>query len=539
MSEFLNIHTPGSRHELSISLEDIQGLGSEFQGLSLEDAGALLEKRLASRRWRLDNLYKVTDEAGSVFTFKMRFAQKLLFLGFWFCNLILKSRQHGITTEMCILQLDTALFNSNIHCAIIAHNKEDAKDFFTKKVKFAYDNLPNWLKVAMPAKQDAVGVLSFENGSSMRVTVSGRSGTYQFVHISEFGKMCARYPARAEEVITGTLNTIHPGQMVTIESTAEGRGGRYYEMVQDAIRLQQEGRPLSQLDFKFHFFGAHEREGNRISTPVPIPKRLEEYFEKVESKLGVRLDQEFKWWYVTKEKVQGEFMFREHPLTPEEAFMQSIEGSYYSREMADLRKRGGILNVPYKPGHLVNTFWDLGLNNLNAIWFVQFIGKEIHVIDYYENSGEGLLHYAEYLRKLKYLYGRWVAPHDITVHEYTSNKTRLAIAKEMGINFEVGPKVSKATQIETVRLTLPVCYFDGEKCEKGIERLDNYRKQWNDKLACWRDQPLDDDNTHGADAFALMAMSAPGVHSWDSPQPLDPLGRGKDDIEMADPAGWS
>lgn len=446
---------------------------------------------------------------------------------------------------MCILQLDQSLFNSNTHCAIIAHNKEDAKDFFVKKVKFAHDNLPNWLKAGLKARQDAVGVLSFDNGSSIRVTTSGRSGTYQMVHISEFGKMCAKFPAKAEEVITGTLNTIHPGQIVTIESTAEGREGRYYEMIKEARDAQKEKRQLSELDYKFHFFGAHEKAENRVSIPVPIPQRLEKYFDKVEGILGKKLSNEFKWWYVSKEKTQGEFMYREHPMTPDEAFHQSIEGSYYARQMSDARKAGRICSVPHKEGLPVYTFWDLGLDDFNVIWYIQKVGREIHVIDYYENSGEGLMHYADYCKDIRdingkpYRYGRWCAPHDITVHEYTTNKTRLKWAEEHGIKFEVGPKVSKAMQRETVRRTIPLCWFDLERCEKGIDRLDNFRKQWNDKLGCWRDTPLEDDNQHGADAFALMSLMIDGVHNWDEGPSMNIQVRQKVEQQGQDASGWT
>lgn len=518
-------------------------MGPEFKDLTHDQSVDLLEKKLRSRRWRLDNFYKVVDEKGRIVTFRMKFAQKLLFLGFWYCNIVLKSRQHGITTEMCILFLDTCLFNSNMSAAIIAHNNEDAKDFFNKKIKFAYDYLPEWIKNAIRARQDAAGVLSFDNGSSIRVTTSGRSGTYQLIHISEFGKMCAKFPARAEEVITGTLNTIHPGQLVTIESTAEGREGRFYEMVQESIKAQQEDRELSELDFKFHFFGAYENELNRITTPVPIPQRLQKYFEESESILGTKFEDEFKWWYVGKEKTQGELMYREHPLTPEEAFMKSMEGSYYHRQMAQARKDGRIGQYPHRPGIPVHTFWDLGFNEFNAIWFVQKVGGFINVIDYYENSGESLMHYADYLQELRekrgYQYGEWWAPHDIMVHEYTSGKTRLKFAQESGINFQVGSRVAKPTQIEAVRRTLPICRFDLEKCEKGIDRLDNYRKEWNDKLGCWRDRPYEDDNTHGADAFAVMALNLQGVHNFDEGPMVVPQEIQQLDQELSKPEGWT
>lgn len=536
---------PSGSKTIEISRNEIEAIDGDFRDLSDDDAIALLHKKLRSRRWRLDNLYHITNEAGEVLKFKMNYAQKLLFLGFWYCNIILKSRQHGITTFICILYLDTCLFNSNMSAAIIAHNKEDAKDFFGKKVKFAYDNLYPWLRNSIKSNQDATGVLSFDNGSSLRVTTSGRSGTYQMAHVSEFGKMCAQFPHKAQEVITGTLNTVHPGQLITIESTAEGKEGRFYDMCSAAMRQAKEGRPLGMLDYKFHFFGAQEREGNRIDTPVPITHRMREYFNQVEAKLPHPLDDPFKYWYVSKESTQGEFMKREHPLTPEEAFEASTEGAYYAKQMTDLRKRGQIGKYPYRDGILVFTFWDIGIDDYTAIWFAQKVGGEIHLIHYYENSGEGLLHYADYCRDLKLQdkpvrYGNWFAPHDMMVREYTSGKTRKEIAAGMGINFEIGDQVGIATQIQMVRQTLPICHFDYEECELGISRLDGYRKEWNDKLGVWRDKPRHDENSHGASAFALLASEIPaGAMNFHTAPPSDPAAMQNNDRELAHQDGWT
>lgn len=536
-----------SKDSLKINVKELEEvLGEEqFANMTYEEALESLSKKLKSRRWRLDNLYYITNEAGEVLKFKMKYAQKLLFLGFWYCNIILKSRQHGITTFICILYLDTCLFNSNISGAIIAHNKDDAKDFFHKKIKFAYDRLPGWLKKLNTAKTDAVGVLAFSNGSSLRVTTSGRSGTYQLVHISEFGKMCAKFPAKAEEVITGTLNTVHPGQLITIESTAEGREGRFYEMCNDAIKAMIEGRTLGLMDYKFFFFGAPENDLNYIDTPVPIVDRMGKYFDEQEAKSKRKLDDEFKYWYVSKEKTQGELMKREHPLSYQEAFEQSMMGAYYVRQMTDVRKGKRICKVPYKDGTMVHTFWDLGFNELTAIWFIQQIGREVHVIDYYENSGEGLLHYADYLRNRKdregnnYRYGEWWAPHDIMVHEYTAGKTRIDMARQAGISFQVGSKTSKPSQIQAVRNMLPLCWFDEERCDKGISRLDGYRKEWNDRLGCWRDTPMGNDDSHGADAFAVAALELKGIFNWHEGPPVNVEERKETERSMENPIGWT
>jgi hypothetical protein len=523
--------------------EDLQNLIDQLDPEEAEAARSLLTN-LDRQRWRLDNLYNIVDAGGHEIRFKMNYAQKLLYLGIWYCNLILKSRQHGITTFMCLLFLDICLFNSNTHACIIAHNREDAEDFFQKKVKFAYDNLPELLKKAIPAKLSSSKSLTFENGSSIRVTTSGRSGTYQLVHISEFGKMCAKFPMKAEEVITGTLNAIHPGMIVTIESTAEGREGRFYEMckqsqaIQDLIegrktkeelakgdaKLRQyldtvDGVKLSKTQYKFFFFGWYDNMLNVVDADgVPIPDRLDEYFAGIEGKTGVRLTDEQKAWYVTKEAVQGDFMYREHPSTAEEAFMASLLGTYYAVAMSNARKNNRIHSVPHQEGVLVDTWWDLGFNDINSIWLTQTVGREIHVIRYYQNSGESMIHYADYLRdlseKYEYRYGRWVAPFDIDNHEYTSGKTRRQIAFEAGINFEAAPKLDKPSQIANVRRIIPICWFDIEACERGLAGLDGYRKEWNDKLAVYRDKPLHDWASNPADAFAVMASAHQFMWDW-------------------------
>jgi hypothetical protein len=521
--------------------DEIQSISPEFKDLSDEDARELLKKRMASRRWRLDNLYYIMDVAGNKIKFVMNYAQRLLFLSFWYCNIILKSRQHGITTLMCILMLDTCLFNSNIQACIIAHNKDDAKKFFKDKVKFAYDHLPSWYRDSMPCSQDTVGELTFANNSSLRVTTSGRSGTYQMVHVSEFGKMCAKFPAKAQEVITGTLNAIHPGMLVTIESTAEGKEGRFFDMCEIAQNMQKQGLELSKIDFKFHFFGAQENEFNVLDAPVPMPSRLVKYFDLAEAKIGIRLTNQFRWWYTAKERTQGDMMKREHPLTPEEAFEASLEGAYYATQMAGIRKAEPtqICSVPYKDGVLVNTYWDLGIDDYTSIWFAQMIGREIHVIDFYENSGEGLLHYADIIMEKKYRYGTMWAPHDMIVREFTSGQTRLATAKNMGMNFSVSNRLSIESQIQLVRQTLPICWFDAEKCERGIAALDGYRKEWNDALGVWRDKPRHDWASHGANAFVVLAQNISGVHNFNEGPITNPMEDKKLDEELASPGGWT
>lgn len=170
------------------------------------------------------------------------------------------------------------------------------------------------------------------------------------------------------------------------------------------------------------------------------------------------------------------------------------------------------------PGVPVHTFWDLGVNDTTVIWFVQRAGLEWRVIDYYEHSGEGLEHYAKVLdakadpKGPGYRYGRHYAPHDISVRELGTGISRRERGAELGIRFETVPRVeNKADSIEAARTMLPQCWFDEEQCALGLERLEHYRKEWDDRLGCYRDRPLHDNNSNGADAFQTFAMAAPDI----------------------------
>lgn len=146
------------------------------------------------------------------------------------------------------------LWNRNINAAIVADRAFSSREIFRDKVKFAYDNLNPVIKSLVPASRDNANELRFANGSVYRVSTSLRSGTLQLLHISEFGKICRESPTRAQEIISGALNTVQAGQFITIESTAEGREGHFYDMVKKAQEKQDRGNALGVLDFKIFFY---------------------------------------------------------------------------------------------------------------------------------------------------------------------------------------------------------------------------------------------------------------------------------------------
>jgi len=458
---------------------------------------------LASPLWRINNLYNIIDKRGKKIIFKLNWAQEELYHNMWYCNVILKARQLGISTFVCLLFLDRCLFNPNQSAGIIAHTLEDAQQMF-RRVKIAYDSLPNEIKSIISADNDTSQMLKFSNGSSLRVGTSLRSSTFQYLHISEFGKICAKYPDKAQEIVTGSLNTVEAGQYIFIESTAEGRSGYFYDICKHAENLRNKHAELGKLDFSFNFFPWWKEKSYRIGNTLPITQEMQSYFDHLKG-LDIDLDDEQKAWYIAKEVMQKEDMRREYPSTPEESWEVSNEGLYYGKYMTLVRAEKRIGFVPYDEELPVHTAWDLGYNDSNAIWYFQIHKKEIRLIDYDEGSGESLSHWLGVLKSKPYVYGKHLAPHDIMVHEYSSGMTRQAAARKMGFNFLPAQKVEIIPGIDAVRNMLNRCWFDEKKCAKGLKAIDNYKKDWDERNACWRSQPLHNWSSHGADALRTLA----------------------------------
>lgn len=468
---------------------------------------ALAEKHLLDPFWRLNNLYHIVDKHGRKVRFQLNWAQQQLYRDMWFCNVILKARQLGISTLVSLLFLDRCLFNSNLSAGVIAHTREDAEHLF-KKIKFSYDNLPVQLKDLRSATIDSARELVFSNGSNLRVGTSMRGSTLQYLHISEFGKICAKFPDKAQEIITGSLNTLAPGQYCFLESTAEGREGHFYELCKQAEEIFCSGKELSQLDFRFHFFPWWKDVGYRIGSPIVMSPEMHEYFISLAGK-DILLDPEQKFWYAARYATQGENMHREFPSTPEEAWEQSTDGAYYAKQVNQARSEHRIGHIPYDTTVPVHTAWDLGYNDATAIWFFQIIGKEIRLIEYVEGAGESLAYWLGIVKSKQYVYEKHLTPHDVLAHEYSSGMTRQASARKMGINLIAVPKVEVIPGIDQVRNIFNRCWFDERKCVQGIKAIENYKKEWNDRQGCWASQPLHNWASHGADAFRTLAT---GLH---------------------------
>lgn len=183
-----------------------------------------------------------------------------------------------------------------------------------------------------------------------------------------------------------------------------------------------------------------------------------------------------------------------------------LVGAYYGTQMAAATKEGRICSVPWEPTVPVHTAWDLGISDSMSIWFFQMIGHEVRIIEYFEDSGEALSYYAKTLRERDYVYGMHLAPHDIEVRELGTGKSRRETARSLGINFRVVGQHEVLDGIDAVRNLLTRCWFDEKKCDRGVEALRSYRKEWDDKRKTYKNGPEHDWASHAADAFRILAM---------------------------------
>lgn len=216
-----------------------------------------------------------------------------------------------------------------------------------------------------------------------------------------------------------------------------------------------------------------------------------------------------------RKELKDEALFQQEMFT---SFTAPMQGAYYDNQMKFLMKNKRIGNVPMEPKLPVNTAWDLGYDDATSIWFFQQHHSEVRIIDYYENSGEGLLHYIKVLQSKGYLYGKHYGPWDLTIHDLGTGKTRIETARDMGLKFTPVKKIGVAEGIEACRNLLPRCWFNKETTESGVNCLKSYRKEWDEARQVFKSTPLHDWSSHAADSFRTLAVGIKDLTKKNKPQ---------------------
>jgi hypothetical protein len=477
------------------------------------------QEYLRSKLWRLNNVYTVINKDGEPVVFRMNLAQHIVYAATRQHPriIILKSRQQGISTFWLVSYFDDAVFCPFLSIGLMAQGTDEASTLL-ERVKFMWDQLDADIKsmVGVQLEKDNAKAVSFNNNSNIFIRVSFRSTTLQRLHVSEYGKIANTYPIRAKEVRTGTLQALAKGNTGVIESTAEGRND-FKTMWDNAVLLECSGQQLSPKDFKPVFLSWLDDPDCLLDIPQTIDAEAAKYFEELEKNSGRTLTNQQRWFWVAQHRELGGDVHQEYPGTPEEAFTAARDGTYFSRAFTEhVVRQGRVTSGLYDPNLPVDIFFDLGSDDYTVMGFVQWYRGDYRIVHEYWNNGMGIGHYLNVAADTGWDIRDIVLPHDAKQRTTATSGAGLAKntydiayehlkAEKLKWGVRVLPRTGLLDGIEAVRRMLPNMYIDST-CTYLIDCMQNYSKEWDDKLQVWKKTPLHDEYSHGADMLRQVAM---------------------------------
>jgi len=474
-----------------------------------------MDQRLKNKIWRLNNLYKIRNKKGELSKFKLNKAQEHYHYHKSHRNLILKSRQLGFTTYEAIDSLDDVLFTPNTDALMIAHNLEAGESIFTKKIAFAWEKLPIEIRNLYKVDNKTSKTLRFDFGlkgfSSLAVDTSGRSGTYQRLHITELADISKKYPKKIQDIIEGTIPAVPTDGRIDIESTSQGASGEFYEMFMQAWERQRE--QMSHLEYKAHFYNwTWDEDELQSIKPIQVSamdssEKFKEYQEKH------RLDdKQITYYYLKWLSLNRNWnaLKREYPTTPEEAFDAVSEGTFYGEILGTMQLNGQIGVFPNQKALKTHTVWDLGIGNNMRVGFFQKDPaiNRIRMVDHLVGEGsEGLPEIIAKVLKKPYNYGKHFGPHDLESTDIGTGKTRIEMANSLGLRFTLVPNYSLEDGINAVSLWLDRLDVNQFTCKEWIKSMKAYEREWDEKRGMYKDEPLHNWASHDADMARYAALS--------------------------------
>jgi phage terminase large subunit len=184
----------------------------------------------------------------------------------------------------------------------------------------------------------------------------------------------------------------------------------------------------------------------------------------------------------------------------------TLDGAIYARELREATEEGRITSVPYDTTKPVSVYFDLGWQDLTAIWFAQHIAGEVRLIDYYEDMQRPFGDYLRLLQSREYVYGTMWLPHDAQAKALGTGRSIEEMARSAGWRVRIVPKLSVADGINAARTLFPSFWFDRERCSDGLQALRHYRYDI-DPNGQFSRNPLHDAASHGADALRYVAVA--------------------------------
>ncbi len=488
-------------------------------------------KLIASKEWRLRNLYLILDEEGNMKPLAMRPEQETFLRERHSLNFVPKARKLGMSTIILLDYLDDCVFNPNRSCGHIDLKDVDAHDKL-QIARFAWLNGPNhpdeniaglWriIHEENPLVGDSAGALEWSNGSRQTAGVSYTGKTPQKLHVSEYGPIAAQFPKKAAEIKRGSMNAVPITGTQDVETTMEGgRFGECYHIFK--IGLKAAGGPLTALDWKIHFFPWQNHPSYRLPGHVPREADTIKYFKEIRERHGIDIPLDRQAWFEVKKRTQGEDMFQQFPTIVEECDMAVVAGQILTG-MTGLRNKGRIREFEKEANLPLFTFWDLGASDNSAGWLIQPCGKDDNWLDWTAGEGMGAKGVADVIHAWENRHGAILhhfVPHDARITDKGSGKTYLAQLIEAGVPAHRVTVVNRTPDvwvgINELRALLPRAYFHartdvdlrsetGASIPSGVGRLEGYRRTPQTAAGAIRVMPFPDICAHTADAARTYA----------------------------------
>jgi len=489
----------------------------EHEGLKFMRIPQELLENMRDPLWRIQNLYKIKDKNGNVILFKLNKYQLGIYYELHTRNVIPKARQLGVTTLMTIVYLDQILFSSHKKAVIIAKDDTSLKEIFREKILFALDNLPSWAKTMFSETESQTQrQVIFANGSSMAVQTSARSGTVNYLHVSELGPIDFSAPWKADEVVSGSLNTTNTeyqsGNMITIESTSKGPKGHFYRisMKAEELRLSMIENPrirMSPNDYKIHFLTWWMADEYEDHTNKEITEETRQYFRGLSSALDMPFSESKMRWWQFKKGEQGEDMEYEYPSTLEEAFTVKKVGIIYGEALRQLFEDKRYRPVVYNPSYYVDTWWDLGVSDSCVIIFTQTIKGIIYVIDVYDAKGKGLKEHSDMVQRKPYRYWSHNLPWDGAKRDMNAKTPKRWLVEYGLMNVRVSERLSFKIGIDNTESLFPRFVINELKCGRLKNALMIYRWKVDSTTGESSGTHVHDEASHFADALRTLGTS--------------------------------
>ena len=477
-----------------------------------------LHDKLGSKKWRMNNLYTIRDKDNNKRILTLNASQQLAIYKFSHNKkIILKSRQQGISTLFLAYYLDDCIFKPGFQAGIQSYGIDEAIKL-QKRAMLMWEELDTVIKEILGitlVSSNARG-MTFSNGSILKIG-NFRGDTLQGLHVSELGKIAKKYPDKAKELKTGAFQAVSTNSKITIESTAEGQSGLFYEMWIRATKKQLLGKPLTPLDFQPIFLSWLIDPDCYLEDKVEPESWHLDYEDKLVAELSIELsDGQRNWLYSKLDELQDDFD-QEYPASPDRAFRQSVEGTYFHHQYSKLLDEKRLGDFPFVPlditgNHIeVNVAWDLGVNDEMVLLFQQTVNGVPRVINAYHNTSQGIEFYVNVLKLLSdkhgYKYGTHILPHDIEVFEMSSGMTRTQTLRKLGITrLRILPKLKFMDSIEVCRNFINMCNINEYTADQVSVSIQQYRKKYDKQLGVYLSVDVHDIHSNYMAALRYLAQ---------------------------------